>query len=90
MDQQDEKTIAVVEKTGLSKVSNMDATSTDKVEDSDSAEAIKPDLHMSEDQYPHGLKLALLAGSSLIAVFLIALDQVSSLPFYANFVEETH
>jgi MFS transporter, DHA2 family, glioxin efflux transporter len=31
---------------------------------------------MTDDQYPHGLKLILLAGSSLIAVFLIALDQV--------------
>jgi hypothetical protein len=28
------------------------------------------------DQYPHGLKLVLLSGSALVAVFLIALDQV--------------
>lgn len=32
------------------------------------------------DQYPHGLKLVILAGSSLVAVFLIALDQVSRSP----------
>jgi hypothetical protein len=34
---------------------------------------------MTDDQYPHGLKLALLIGASVIAVFLIALDQVSPL-----------
>jgi hypothetical protein len=32
-----------------------------------------------EDQYPHGLKLIILASAALVAVFLIALDQVSSL-----------
>jgi hypothetical protein len=36
----------------------------------------QPDPPMTDDQYPHGLKLILLAGSSLISVFLIALDQV--------------
>jgi hypothetical protein len=30
-------------------------------------------------QYPHGLKLIILASAALVAVFLIALDQVSSL-----------
>jgi MFS transporter, DHA2 family, glioxin efflux transporter len=37
-----------------------------------------PDVEQPEtpDQYPHGVKLILLAGSSMIAVFLIALDQV--------------
>jgi hypothetical protein len=33
---------------------------------------------IEEDQYPHGLKLIILASASLVAVFLIALDQVSS------------
>jgi hypothetical protein len=33
---------------------------------------------VTDDQYPHGLKLVLLAGASIIAVFMIALDQVSS------------
>jgi MFS family permease len=32
-----------------------------------------------EHQYPHGLKLVLLVGASIVAVFLIALDQVRSL-----------
>lgn len=31
----------------------------------------------ADSQYPHGLKLVLLAGASIVAVFLIALDQVS-------------
>ena len=33
---------------------------------------------VEEDQYPHGLKLIILASAALVAVFLIALDQVSS------------
>lgn len=41
----------------------------------DSEKAIQP---MNDDQYPHGLKLVLLAGASVVAVFLIALDQVSA------------
>lgn len=32
----------------------------------------------TQDQYPHGLKLVLLAGASVVAVFLIALDQVGN------------
>ena len=30
----------------------------------------------ADDEYPHGWKLVILAGASVIAVFLIALDQV--------------
>jgi MFS transporter, DHA2 family, glioxin efflux transporter len=33
---------------------------------------------MDDNQYPHGLKLVVLASASVIAVFLIALDQVST------------
>ena len=36
---------------------------------------------MTDDQYPHGFTLALLAGASIVAVFLIALDQVSEIKF---------
>ncbi len=32
----------------------------------------------SDDQYPRGSKRILLAGASIVAVFLIALDQVRS------------
>ena len=48
------------------------------VSDTDGADAEKPIQAMTEDQYPHGIKLVLLAGASIIAVFLIALDQVST------------
>lgn len=37
----------------------------------------KSNHKVPDEQYPHGLKLVLLAGSSIVAVFLIALDQVS-------------
>lgn len=36
------------------------------------------------DQYPHGLRLIILAGASIVAVFLIALDQVSALCRYIS------
>lgn len=35
-----------------------------------------PDQAMADEDYPQGLKLYILAASSLVAVFLIALDQV--------------
>ncbi|KIN08976.1 hypothetical protein OIDMADRAFT_37925 [Oidiodendron maius Zn] len=47
----------------------------DNAGDSDSAGPEKPVQGMTDDQYPHGLKLVLLAGASIVAVFLIALDQ---------------
>ncbi|KAI1612823.1 putative efflux pump antibiotic resistance protein [Exophiala viscosa] len=40
-----------------------------------SEEKEKADHALADDQYPHGLKLVLLAGASLVAVFMIALDQ---------------
>ena len=36
------------------------------------------DDDFSHDQYPHGLRLIILAGASIVSVFLIALDQVST------------
>ena len=38
----------------------------------------------SEEHYPHGLKLFILAGASMVAVFLIALDQVSGPTFFSG------
>ncbi|KAF2151523.1 MFS general substrate transporter [Myriangium duriaei CBS 260.36] len=35
----------------------------------------KPTMPLADDHYPHGVKLVLLAGASIVAVFLIALDQ---------------
>jgi hypothetical protein len=54
------------------------------VGDSDSADLEKPVQDTTDDQYPHGLKLVALAGASIVAVFLIALDQVSTLPIYTD------
>ena len=34
---------------------------------------------ITDDQYPHGWSLIILAGASIVSVFLIALDQVSAL-----------
>lgn len=41
----------------------------------------KDALAVEDTQYPHGWRLVLLAGSSIIAVFLMALDQVSDWPY---------
>ncbi|KAL9040170.1 MAG: hypothetical protein Q9214_004593 [Letrouitia sp. 1 TL-2023] len=45
------------------------------VDDSDTASPEKPVEGMTDDQYPQGYRLVLLAGATVIAVFLIALDQ---------------
>lgn len=46
--------------------------------DNSSIEAENPaSAALPDDQYPHGFRLWLLSGASIIAVFLIALDQVS-------------
>jgi hypothetical protein len=51
----------------------------ENVGDSDSTEPEKSVQIKTKDDYPHGMKLVLLAGASIIAVFLISLDQVSTL-----------
>ena len=48
-------------------------------ETSDSDPAEKLDQAVAADEYPHGIRLVLLAGASIMGVFLISLDQVSSL-----------
>jgi hypothetical protein len=63
-----------------SKPSTLDHPNINSVGDSDSVyleKPYQPARTVTEDEYPHGLKLVILAGASLIAVFLIALDQVS-------------
>ena len=89
MDVRDEKATAAVEETDPSKASAQKGDSMDKSSNTDSAEAEKPTQHMSDDQYPHGLKVVLLAGASIVAVFLIALDQVSIPPTITETVENT-
>jgi MFS transporter, DHA2 family, glioxin efflux transporter len=56
-------------------LSNPDAKATS---DSDEANPEKPAHGVAEDNYPRGLNFVLLAGASIVAVFLIALDQVRS------------
>jgi hypothetical protein len=72
--------VAVEEKdTDASQASTLNTPEVHNVGDGENAQPEKPVQEMDQDQYPHGMKLVLLAGSSLVAVFLIALDQVSSL-----------
>lgn len=75
----DEKATVTVEKADPSTPIAVDATDTDKASDIDSS---KLNRHISDDDYPQGLRLVLLAGASLVAVFLIALDQVSTRLLY--------
>lgn len=88
---QEEKTVAV-EKAIVPEPIVSDATNTDKASDgfSSNAGTSKPDQHMSDDEYPHGFRLVLLAGASLVAVFLIALDQVSDPPCDVSSLSNGH
>jgi hypothetical protein len=54
------------------------APNIDLVSDSDIKEPQGQIRSMINDEYPHGMQLIFLAGASVIAVFLIALDQVSA------------
>ena len=79
-DVRDEKAPTPVEEIDQHKALGSDDASSKDSSDIHDAEAEKPVQHIPDDQYPRGLKLVLLAGASLVAVFLIALDQVSTLP----------
>ncbi len=76
----DEKAVAPLGGTDSPKPSTLDTLDVNNAGDSASTRREEPIHDMPDDQYPHGLKLALLAGASIVAVFLIALDQVSLLP----------
>ena len=65
----DEKAAVADEETDSSKPSTLDALDMNNVGDNDSADPGKPVQGMTDDQYPHGFKLVLLAGASLVAVF---------------------
>ncbi len=56
----------------------LSTTNANIVDASDSVRLEKPGGGIADDQYPHGMKLVLLAGSSLVSVFMISLDQVST------------
>lgn len=52
------------------KEAGMNSSEEDAFRDKDASQT------MANDDYPRGLTLVVLAGASIIAVFLIALDQV--------------
>lgn len=80
----DQKAIMAVGETDSPKPSTLNQPNANSVGDSDNARPEKPVQAMTDDKYPHGLKLVILAGAALIAVFLIALDQVSTLSTHSD------
>lgn len=60
----------------VDKASSVNAPEVDNAVDIETAEPEKAVQAMTDADYPHGLKLVLLSGAALVAVFLIALDQV--------------
>lgn len=65
------------------KVYDSDATNFEQqphgiTDESDGTNLEKPVEVVTQDQYPHGLKLVALSSACLVSVFLIALDQVRS------------
>jgi hypothetical protein len=60
------------------KLLSMNAHDVNNAGDSESVLSEKPIQDAPEDQYPTGLKLVVLAGASMVSVFMIALDQVST------------
>jgi len=79
-----------VEESESPKLSTLDIPRVNNVSDSDSANPEKPAVgSMTDEQYPHGLTLVILAGASIVAVFLISLDQVSPKPTHVNTEKQT-
>lgn len=73
------------EDTNISRSSTMN--NSHENDDDDNNNTASPEKRvegMTDDQYPHGYKLVLLAGAAIIAVFLIALDQVRTPFSYAD------
>jgi hypothetical protein len=75
-----EETTMAVKEIGSPKTSSANTPDVDNIADGESNTSEKHAQHISEDQYPHGAKLVILAAASMVAVFMIALDQVSTLP----------
>ena len=70
----------IVGETDFSTASTLNTHDVNQVTESDSEHPEKPIQSIPDDQYPHGVKLLLLTGASLVSVFLIALDQVRTSP----------
>ena len=75
----DEKAAVGVEESDSPQSSTSKTPIVNNVGGSNTVHPEKPVQGMPDDQYPHGMKLLFLAGASIVAVFLIALDQVSTL-----------
>jgi MFS transporter, DHA2 family, glioxin efflux transporter len=60
-----------------SKGSTYNLADNDKISDNDSPQPEKDVQDTTDNEYPQGIRRILLAGASVVAVFLIALDQVS-------------
>lgn len=67
-----------VGETDSPKPSSTSTSSVDNAGDSTSGRSVTPVEANPDDLYPHGFKLVVLAAGSLVSVFLIALDQVST------------
>lgn len=78
-----------VGETDSPKPSTLNTLDVNNVGESDSETPEKSVQHITDDQYPHGLRLVLLTGASVVAVFLIALDQVSALVPLSDTVKNT-
>lgn len=72
----DTKTALAIGEIESSQASTMNNDGTNIVVSSNNEHAEKPYEVASSDDYPHGLTLVLLISATMIAVFLIALDQV--------------
>lgn len=82
------KAIMAVGETDSPNPSTLNTHEVDNIGHSDSLHPEKLDRGIiTDDQYPHGLILVFLAGASLIAVFLIALDQVSTRSTHADILK---
>lgn len=84
-----EKTTTVVGGGDSPNPSTLSTHEVDNIGNSNTTHPEKLVQSLSDDQYPHGLVLVFLAGASLIAVFLIALDQVSIISTHSNFFKNT-
>ena len=73
----DEKLNVARDETNSTKSSSSDTFSGNDGGEVDKAVLDSSTPEMSDDDYPHGIKLVLLSAASLVSVFLIALDQVS-------------
>jgi len=68
-------------------LADVEPTSSHDVERGNSNPKKDVSADQNEDDYPHGWKLIILASASIIAVFLIALDQVREQPSVQNTFE---